>query len=50
MKVNIAKKVIQIWDISYYYLTIIQGADGTLEECIIEQYEFENQTKHPTDD
>jgi len=49
-KINIAKKIVCIWDLSYFYVTVIQDADGTLEECIIEQYEFEYQTKHPTDD
>lgn len=49
-KTNIAKKILQIWDLSYFYVTTIQDADGTLEECVIEQYEFKNQGKHPTDD
>ena len=49
-KINIAKKIVCIWDLSYFYVTTIQDASGTLEECIIEQYEFENQGKHPTDD
>jgi hypothetical protein len=50
MKINIAKKIVCIWDLSYFYVTTIQDANGTLDECIIEQYEFEYQTKHPTDD